>query len=390
MTNQSKSKNYKYSKNSNSKGNYKSKGKPYYRRRKHSNEGEINIIDAIGKILQAAKSALALIVSSIFGAILFPYTFITSSVKSAIKNRADRKNHLDTEMNIEFISSGDLSYLVDIAKQSGIAAIDTEFMQTTSYYGILSLVQMFFGGNTAYVIDIRSRNCDKESVYKIMQDESIVKVFHSCTQDCEVMNYFFNKPPKNIQDTQLMAKMLGFGSQVGYSFLVKKYLKIDIDKSSQMSKWLKRPLTSKQIKYAALDVFYLLYIYEKMKEELEQSNMYEIFLSDCEYLSSEESFARDETKIWRKFRERNIYRMSSEGLDTSRAEISIAKSLVFYIHSVAKKRNRLPRIIMSDRDIKTIWIKKPSSVASLEKCVQLTTFISEKDRQKIVDIVNKI
>ena len=57
-------------------------------------------------------------------------------------------------------------------------------------------------------------------------------------------------------DTQIMAAFLGHGLSTGFAALVESYLDISLDKSESRTDWLARPLTSKQLEYAAADVFY--------------------------------------------------------------------------------------------------------------------------------------
>lgn len=53
----------------------------------------------------------------------------------------------------------------------------------------------------------------------------------------------------------------------GLSALVHRYLGKPLDKSQQISNWDRRPLKPDQVKYAALDAFCLLELYEALKAE---------------------------------------------------------------------------------------------------------------------------
>ena len=77
---------------------------------------------------------------------------------------------------------------------------------------------------------------------------------------------------KNIFDTQIANSFLENEYSISYQGLVEKKLDITLDKKETRSNWLRRPLSDAQLKYAALDVEYLIHIYELQKEELSKSN----------------------------------------------------------------------------------------------------------------------
>ena len=71
----------------------------------------------------------------------------------------------------------------------------------------------------------------------------------------------------NLFDTYHAAKLLGF-SQLSLSFLLRHYCQIVVDKQYQLADWRIRPLPQEMVNYAREDVHYLVYIYEKMKQDL--------------------------------------------------------------------------------------------------------------------------
>ena len=71
------------------------------------------------------------------------------------------------------------------------------------------------------------------------------------------------------------------GLQISYKNLVKKYILKDISKSETNSNWQKRPLTDKQIDYAAEDVRYLhtiMRIQEKRLSKLKKLDFFTLFV----------------------------------------------------------------------------------------------------------------
>ena len=95
-----------------------------------------------------------------------------------------------------------------------------------------------------------------------------MKIFHSGRQDIEIFYNLTKKIPKNVYDTQIAAMVCGFGESVGYESLVSQILGRKIDKSSRLTNWSNRPLSSKQIDYAITDVTHLYDIYPIIKERV--------------------------------------------------------------------------------------------------------------------------
>jgi ribonuclease D len=114
--------------------------------------------------------------------------------------------------------------------------------------------------------------------------ESVIKIFHSCKEDLEAIYAWTNKEMINIFDSQLANAFLDGDYSIGYQGLVEKRLGIALDKKETRSNWIRRPLTDAQLKYAALDVEYLIHLYEEQKEQLLKSSKLNWLNQDIERL----------------------------------------------------------------------------------------------------------
>ena len=81
----------------------------------------------------------------------------------------------------------------------------------------------------------------------------------------------------NVFDTQLANSFLGEDFSISYQALVEKKLGILLEKAETRSNWIRRPLTDSQLKYAALDVEYLIPIYKEQFSELSKFQKYQWF-----------------------------------------------------------------------------------------------------------------
>lgn len=159
-----------------------------------------------------------------------------------------------------------LERLCESWQELPMLAIDTEFMRSKTYYPEAGLIQVNDGKQSALidptVID------DFYPLIDIFDDENIVKVLHSCSEDLDVFQHTFGCVPKGIFDTQIAAAMAGYGFSVGFANLTRAALSIDLPKGETRSDWLARPLSKSQIAYAAIDVEYLFTVAEHLIDRL--------------------------------------------------------------------------------------------------------------------------
>jgi Ribonuclease D len=88
----------------------------------------------------------------------------------------------------------------------------------------------------------------------------------------------------NLFDTQLANSFLSDDYSISYQGLVEKKLGIALEKKETRSNWLRRPLSDDQLKYAALDVEYLLHLFKEQINEMRYSKKLEWHNQDLDKL----------------------------------------------------------------------------------------------------------
>ena len=167
-------------------------------------------------------------------------------------------------MKINFINSAEDFNLVEKSfLKSKKICIDTEFVRENTYYPILSLVQL-------------------NIIMKYLIDNDILKIFHDCEQDIEILQSNLNINIKNIFDTQIANAFVCLEHHISYKNLVKRLLNKDVKKDQQHSNWIKRPLSKKQINYAGRDVIYLEELFDKLYKSLLNDNKLDWFKEEME------------------------------------------------------------------------------------------------------------
>lgn len=178
-------------------------------------------------------------------------------------------------------------------------AIDTESSGFHTYYPELCLIQI--SSETGhYIIDPLTVQ-DLAPLAGALQNEDIVKIFHSAASDIEEFLREFGWQCRNVFDTLIACRML---SQEGCSLgaVVERYLGVHLEKREQKSNWKKRPLTQSQLNYAHLDTRFLPDIMFRMTEQLQKKDLFEEFLSETEFIASTVSISvkKDTESAWKK------------------------------------------------------------------------------------------
>ena len=160
----------------------------------------------------------------------------------------------------------DLAYLNEELIQKPYLGVDTEFRRTTKQNMKLALLQVNDGEETSLIdtILIDDPGCNADFLFS----PSVLKIFHSCKEDLEAVYAWTQKEMVNIFDTQIANSLLGGDFSIGYQGLVEQEMDIVLNKNETRSNWIRRPLSDSQLKYAVLDVEYLIYLYKIQKEEL--------------------------------------------------------------------------------------------------------------------------
>ncbi|MEE4293034.1 MAG: ribonuclease D [Xanthomonadales bacterium] len=163
------------------------------------------------------------------------------------------------------IEAADRPFLLETAAQlldaqhswanSQLLGIDTEFVRERTYRAELGLVQVS-DGETAWLVDtVRLESL--EPLREMLEAPGVTKILHSVSEDLEVLYHTVAAIPAPLIDTQVACAFLGQPLQMGYHATVKWLFDIEVDKEQTRSNWCRRPLTERQLHYAAMDAVLL-------------------------------------------------------------------------------------------------------------------------------------
>src|ERR1700735_4931840 len=112
-------------------------------------------------------------------------------------------------------TTADLTALCDRLAKHPVITVDTEFLRETTYYPLLCVAQMA-SADEAVVIDTLSPTLDLAPFFELMANDHVLKVFHAARQDLEIVWHQAKLIPHPIFDTQVAARVLGYGDSISY------------------------------------------------------------------------------------------------------------------------------------------------------------------------------
>lgn len=273
-----------------------------------------------------------------------------------------------------------LSELCSKATNVGTVSVDTEFMREKVYYAELCLLQIAIEQHY-YLVDILAFKdvSDLTPLAALMANKSVVKLFHSCSQDVEVLYYYLKVIPENIFDTQLAAAFCGYDGQVGYANLVAVICGVELDKSQTRTNWQRRPLSEEQLEYAINDVVYLQALYETFLLQLKSRQRMQWF--ECESQSIVQSVVANADP------ERAYKRLNGGSLSLSKQ--ALLKSLANLREHVAQQSDKPRPWVLKDSDLYDVVNAMPDTERALLSLGIRSGFI-QRNAEKIVHFVNKL
>ena len=255
-----------------------------------------------------------------------------------------------------------------------IIAVDTEFFRETTYYPQLALVQIATDSIVA-CIDPLAFDA-RPALQKILLNQNITKIFHSCSQDMEVLFYYLGAAPTSIYDTQIANALLTEHQQIGYASLVENELGVQLDKSQTRTNWLQRPLTKAQIQYAGDDVLYLYQLHKILDEKLHATGRNSWFDQESSNLATDESsFQVAADKLWQRVK-------GSTRLN--RKQLAIVQSIAQWREQLAQQKDKTRRKVLADDVIIQLALQPPENTVILEQLISGKCKLEPQHKQQLV------
>ncbi len=271
-------------------------------------------------------------------------------------------------------SSSVMDELVLQLSKEKVIAVDTEFFRETTYYPKLALIQIATDSIVACVDPLAFDA--KPALKQILCNKEIIKIFHACSQDLEVLFYYLGEIPAPIYDTQIANALLTNHHQIGYAALVENELAVQLDKSQTRTNWLQRPLTDKQIQYAGDDVLYLYRLQHLLDKKLRDTERRSWFDEDSEQLSAEGTcFQVDASKLWRRVK-------GATKLD--RKKLATVQAIALWREELAQQNDLTRRRALPDDIVIQLALNPTEDIDTLAQIIPKHLNISVEKQQQLL------
>lgn len=266
-----------------------------------------------------------------------------------------------------------LGAFVERARSSSVLAIDTEFLREKTYYAKLCLLQMATDDEVVIVDPFAVR--DLAVLAPLLQDESVMKLFHAGGQDLEILYRVTGVLPAPVFDTQIAAALLGHTMQVGYGALVHSLCGVTLKKTDSFTDWSRRPLSESQLEYAADDVIYLPEMYRTMRNRLETKGRLAWLANDFAELSDPSRYEEDP---------RLRYRRLKRGSSLSRQQLSAAREAAAWREVEARKRDIPRKWVITDEQIVEVCKREARTIDELFMVRGMRDRLTTRDARALV------
>ena len=281
------------------------------------------------------------------------------------------------QQDYEYIDSNvGLEQFCASISEATYCVVDTEFIRESTYYPELALIQIASGDQLACIDPLAIT--DFAPLAALLVKPDLLKVFHSPSQDLEILYQKFGAVPAPVFDTQLAAAVLGYNHQISYADLVQQITGVTLDKKHTRANWLRRPLSLDELDYAMDDVRHLKAVYEALKQKLDSTRRSSWIEKDLRAMSDPESYQVDRAQLWKRLK--GVLKLKHE-------KLQIASDLCRWREDLAQQQNRPRRWIAKDDALIEIARQKPEDFEALAGIHELSEKTARRHGDELLKIV---
>lgn len=290
---------------------------------------------------------------------------------------------------------GVLDMLKHLKKAKEIA-VDLEHHDFRTYTGLVSLMQVSTRDQDWIVDTLQPWRHKLEVLNEVFADPSIVKVFHGAYMDMIWLQRDLGLYVNGLFDTFFACEQLYSGRSL--AFLLSKFVNFDADKQYQLADWRIRPIPEEMLYYARSDTHYLLYIYDRVRNDLvsssDRSNPDLDFIGKALQRSKELSLSRhvhadynEETgegpRGWYN------YVLKHSHLAYNGVQFAVFQAIWKWRDTLARKEDESPNFVLGTTNVAEIARVNPPDAKALHSLLPLTAPLARQRVNAIWDCVQE-
>ncbi|XP_060536167.1 exosome component 10 [Cylas formicarius] len=211
---------------------------------------------------------------------------------------------------VEITQEEQLKDLIEDLQNSKEIGVDLEHHSYRTFMGITCLLQISTLEKD-YLIDTLVLRDKLFVLNEVFTNPKITKIFHGAQHDIQWLQRDLSLYVVNMFDTYFAAKQLEYPG-LSLAYLMQKFCNFAPNKQFQLADWRLRPLPDELKSYAREDTHYLIYIYQKLKNELlDRANGQDNLLKSVIQMSTDLCKTRYLKPIFNEESYLNLYRLCS-------------------------------------------------------------------------------
>ncbi len=230
-----------------------------------------------------------------------------------------------------------LAGLLADLRAAGSFAYDSEFIGESSYHPRLCLLQVATTTRVSLIDPLAK--VDLTPFWNLLSDASVEKIVHAGAQDVEPVARLTGQPVRNALDTQIAAGFCAMAYPTSLAKLVLELTGIALQKGLTFTFWEQRPLSNKQMRYAADDVRYLPAAMIELKKRLDKTGHINWVRAECDLLCNPANYGFNPDTAIEKVR-------GAGSLDAR--QLNVLKELVLWRDAAARAADLPARSYLRD------------------------------------------
>jgi len=276
------------------------------------------------------------------------------------------------------------SELEQLAKKllrEDIVAFDTEADSFYHYFDKVCLVQIATR-KECWLVDPLGIDGSEvlAALAPVFASPKVRVLFHAAEYDIYVLKRDCGFEFTNLFDTMVCAQLLGYPA-IGLAALVERHFGVVLPKEQQRSDWSRRPLSEKQLSYAASDVLYLIKLAEKLEKELRKAGRLDWAVDDFETLCGRRWPDREFDKLG--------YLRIKGARSMDPVDLAVLRELFLLRDKRAREIDRPPFKVLGNRTLLEISRAHATDLDTLAEIKGVTDLILKRLGKSLVAAVKK-
>eukprot|EP00048_Salpingoeca_helianthica_P007552 m.112028 g.112028 ORF g.112028 m.112028 type:complete len:830 (-) comp14365_c1_seq1:38-2527(-) len=248
-------------------------------------------------------------------------------------------------------------------------AVDLEAHSFRSYQGFTCLMQISTRTED-FLIDTLALRAHMGLLLPAFTNPAIVKVLHGADFDVEWLQRDFGLYVVNMFDTGQAMRVLGM-PKFSLAYLLSTMCQVSANKAFQLADWRIRPLSAEMLHYAREDTHYLLFMYDRLVNQLlEQGNSFNNLINAVHERSNELCLKVYQKPEYSLERADELLAKSSKTLD------AVQKQVFYALHqwrdALARAEDESLRFVLPDHMLVEIAEICPRDSSQILACCQPT------------------